>query len=725
MTTTPEKPTSKRAPAGDEAATQVLEPAADESAASDASGASGGGDLPKLADGIELMGEYEDSGFKEPHYVAKRADDQILQLSRMLHVIAEQADGRRDYAEIATLASEELERDVSADNVRFLVEKKLRPLGVLAAPDGSSPELRKSDPLLALKFRAAVVPAWLTRTLTSFFRLFFLPPVVLAVIAGLVAVDVWFFFIHGVGQSTRQLVYQPILLLMVLGLVVIATALHEIGHASALRYGGAEPGVMGAGIYIVWPAFYTDVTDAYRLGRGGRLRTDVGGIYFNALFVLGIVGVYFLTGFEPILVLIIIQHMQIIQQLLPFLRLDGYYILSDLTGVPDMFSRIKPTLKSMVPGKETEKSVKELKPWVRVVTTAWIIFLIPVLLGIFGLMIFNAPRMVATAYDSFWLQTDKIQSGGALNVISGVIQTLALVLPLAGFTYTFAKVLKAVVRGAWNWSEGSVVRRGIVATTTTAVAALALFVLFPNGDYRPIQPGETGTIQGGLAQFSNVGTGRPALTEEREEELGGAPTARSLPEEERAEFIEQEDVPPTATTPTSTSTTTTPTETTPTETTPSTTTPTDSPPSEPPPSGGTATGGSAPAPAPAPTPTPSPSPSRRRRLRLLLRRLGRQPRPLRPLRHLRRRRPSRRHPRPPKRRRLRRRRLRRHHEEPHDTQIAVAARAARADDRRPRCGPRGRRHHPDRPRRQHRSGDQHEERLLAVQVLVLAPQGHR
>ena len=73
---------------------------------------------------------------------------------------------------------------------------------------------------------------------------------------------------------------------MVLGLVVIATALHEIGHATATRYGGAEPGVMGAGIYIVWPAFYTDVTDAYRLNRSGRLRIDLGGVYFNCVFVL-------------------------------------------------------------------------------------------------------------------------------------------------------------------------------------------------------------------------------------------------------------------------------------------------------------------------------------------------------------------------------------------------------------------------------------------------------
>ena len=46
---------------------------------------------------------------------------------------------------------------------------------------------------------------------------------------------------------------------------------------------------MGFGFYLFWPAFYTDVTDSYRLGRGGRVRTDLGGLYFNALVVLAVV----------------------------------------------------------------------------------------------------------------------------------------------------------------------------------------------------------------------------------------------------------------------------------------------------------------------------------------------------------------------------------------------------------------------------------------------------
>jgi putative peptide zinc metalloprotease protein len=48
-----------------------------------------------LADGVELIGEYEDSGFKEPPLLARRADGQMIQLTWLLYLVAAAADGRR------------------------------------------------------------------------------------------------------------------------------------------------------------------------------------------------------------------------------------------------------------------------------------------------------------------------------------------------------------------------------------------------------------------------------------------------------------------------------------------------------------------------------------------------------------------------------------------------------------------------------------------------------
>jgi putative peptide zinc metalloprotease protein len=527
--------------------------------------ASSDGASPKVAEGIELIGEYEDSGYKEPPSIARRADGQVIQLPKLLYLIAESADGRRSYEEIASRVTEASGQELGPGDVKFLVEEKLRPLGVLAGPDGQSPQVQKADPLLALKFKVAVVPERVVHAITTLFYPFFLTPVWVAALAGVIAVDIWLFFFHGVAQPARELVYNPLLALMILGLVVVATAFHEIGHATAARYGGAKPGVMGAGLYVVWPVFYTDVTDAYRLNRRGRLRTDLGGVYFNVLFVLATTAAYFATRFEPLLLVVVVQHFQILQQLLPLLRLDGYYILSDLTGVPDLFTRLGPTLKSLLPGKRDERAA-ELKPWVRIVVNAWVLILIPGLACLFGFMLLNAPRILATVWDSFLVHYDRAgEAFGGGRALKGVVngaQMVMLTLPAAGFTLSSSRAGWKGLGKGWRWSEGHPGRRlGLVSGTAMFIALLG-FVWWPNGEYKPIQTAERGTVPGAVRQLPAVPTGRPALTPEREEELGGAPTVR---DEDEPGTTEE----PTSTSPTET-TLTQPTETTltqPTETT--------------------------------------------------------------------------------------------------------------------------------------------------------------
>jgi putative peptide zinc metalloprotease protein len=372
------------------------------------------------------------------------------------------------------------------------------------------------------------VPEGVVHKITTVFYPFFYAPVVLAALAAFFAVDVWLLFFHGIAQPARELVYNPVLLFMLLGLVVVATALHEIGHATAARFGGAKPGVMGAGIYVVWPAFYTDVTDAYRLSRAGRLRTDLGGVYFNSLFALGTAAAYLLTGFEPLLILVVIQNFQILQQLMPFLRLDGYYILSDLTGVPDLFARIKPTLQSALPWKKADDRVTALKPWVRVTVTAWVVFLVPVLLLTFGMMVINAPRIFATAYDSFFVHLHKADdSFGSGQLAAGSLaglQMVILTLPALGFVYSSTRAGGKAFGGAWRWSDGAPMRRFSVLGATAVLIAFLGFIWWPNGDFKPIQPGEHGTVQGAISQLKSVPSGRPGLTRERQHQLGGAPT---------------------------------------------------------------------------------------------------------------------------------------------------------------------------------------------------------
>jgi hypothetical protein len=315
----------------------------------------------------------------------------------------------------------------------------------------------------------------------------------------------------------------------------VATAFPEFGHASACRYGGARPGAMGVGLYLVWPALYCDVTDAYRLNRAGRLRTDLGGVYFNAIFALLAGAVFFGTGEEAALLAAVVQHVMMLQQLLPLLRFDGYYVLTDLAGVPDILSRIKPIFRSLVRGREREPRVAELKPWVRVVVTAYLVTLVPALLFLFAWMIMATPRLIATAHDSFGLQLDRIHDAvGLAEVAVGALRMMALLLPIAAVSLSLGRTGRMAGRGLIRWSRGSVPRTAVVGLGAAALVAAAGYIWWPNGDYEPIRPGERGTIGESLDAMPDAADGRPSFTPERELSYGSVPTQREVEAPQRA-----------------------------------------------------------------------------------------------------------------------------------------------------------------------------------------------
>ena len=123
------------------------------------------------ADGLKLLGEYQGSGFTEPRFIVRRADGQVIQLSRLLYLVtsaitAGAADGGWTADQVARLAGTEFGRDLTADNIRYLVAGKLIPLRVVVtSPAGQLPDAvavaapaPRSDLLLGLKIRGVLLP---------------------------------------------------------------------------------------------------------------------------------------------------------------------------------------------------------------------------------------------------------------------------------------------------------------------------------------------------------------------------------------------------------------------------------------------------------------------------------------------------------------------------------------------------------------------------------------
>src|SRR5579863_3782492 len=84
---------------------------------------------PRLAAGVELLGEYKDSGYSQPPSLVRRPDGQVIQMSALLYRVACRIDGSRGLAAIADLVSGDLGRTLTADQVSYLITAKLLPLG--------------------------------------------------------------------------------------------------------------------------------------------------------------------------------------------------------------------------------------------------------------------------------------------------------------------------------------------------------------------------------------------------------------------------------------------------------------------------------------------------------------------------------------------------------------------------------------------------------------------
>ncbi|WP_319004611.1 hypothetical protein [Arthrobacter sp. SO3] len=455
--------------------------------------------VPVRADGVQLLGETQGSGYREAPSLVRRADGQTLQLTRLLYIILEAVDGTRGAEEIASHASAGFGRLVSADNVRTLIDSQLLPLGLLQLADGSQPEVRKADPLLGMKFRYTVTDPESTRRITAPFAALFNPLVVILVTAAFLAACWWVFMVKGLASATHEAFANPGLVLLILAVTVLSAGFHEFGHAAGARRGGATPGAMGTGLYLIWPAFFTDVTDSYRLGRAGRIRTDLGGLYFNAIVAVAIMGLWWATGFDALLLVVVTQVLQMVRQLMPLVRFDGYHILADATGVPDLFQRIKPTLLSLLPWRRKQPEAQVLKPWARAVVTAWVLITVPLLLFSMVMMVLSLPRVLGTAWDSgqkqYAMFNHSLAGGDPVDAAVRILAIAAVALPVLGIFYILFRLGRQLVTGLWRKTRGRALQRGTALAAIAAVVAGLAWAWWPGAEsYRPVQPYERGTL---------------------------------------------------------------------------------------------------------------------------------------------------------------------------------------------------------------------------------------
>ena len=208
-----------------------------------------------------------------------------------------------------------------------------------------------------------------------------------------------------VTTSLKQLTtLQPGAIIAFVALFLVVKAVHELGHILAYRVmsirEGLDPGPIRVGIMVfaATPFPFTDVTGAWRIAsRWRRAMIGAGGVYFEtytvALFTLAWAR-FDLGVLEPVILQVAVFSgaLTLLFNLNPAVKLDGYYILTDVFRQPNLVGRASQAARATagrVLGADLPKPGRlELIYWVIAYAYRWTIFA-----GVFWLAYRFDPRL--------------------------------------------------------------------------------------------------------------------------------------------------------------------------------------------------------------------------------------------------------------------------------------------------------------------------------------------
>jgi len=304
------------------------------------------------------------------------------------------------------------EAGILPHHANTLVEK-LAQFGVVLMADQSAetsgPKAPIEGKLISLKAdlgnaaRLAERLAWLGRLMFAW------PSLVVGLVVWAYAISVLAENTDKIAASFRQLAQLNTSDLILFGILFVALKLvHELGHILAYRTmchrEGLNPGPIRVGLMVFAgsPFPYTDVTGAWRItSRLRRAAIGAGGIYFELWTVAPLIILWAhldLGSFEVAIVQVAVVSgaMTVLFNLNPLIKLDGYYILTDLFGIPNLSGRASQSAKASLAHLlgDTSKPVSRgaLIYWILSYAYRWTIFA-----GIFWLAYRFDPRLATIA----------------------------------------------------------------------------------------------------------------------------------------------------------------------------------------------------------------------------------------------------------------------------------------------------------------------------------------
>mgnify|MGYP005859148319 FL=1 len=253
-------------------------------------------------------------------------DGQYYEVSQGIIELVEVLQQHETESEAITFYCEKKKGKYTPEQVKGIIDKFVIPL--------FTPKISKRSFL----YEKELFSAQAIDKFSYAFRFLFYHWYMLAVLIIALILDICFF----VHTPDLLLFNNKVNIYMIIGLfafILGSSFFHELGHASACKYFGIQHGGIGFGLYLNFPVLYTDVTEVWKLKRGQRCVVNLAGVYFQSYWLILLLVAFFVTGNDMLRYLILIMNLGFAMTLNPFFKFDGYWIASDLLGVPNLRQR--------------------------------------------------------------------------------------------------------------------------------------------------------------------------------------------------------------------------------------------------------------------------------------------------------------------------------------------------------------------------------------------------
>lgn len=205
-----------------------------------------------------------------------------------------------------------------------------------------------SNPLV-VRWRG-INPTWLIDRVYPLVRWCFTRTFVFASLATVLVSFVWL-VVHFEEVSVRLPALSSLVslhnMVWIAAAIGIAKVLHEFGHALTCKHFGGQCREMGIMLLVFTPCLYCNVSDAWLMNnRWHRIAISGAGIFIELL--LAAIASLLWWNSEPGVLNSICMNMMIVCSVNtvlfngnPLLKYDGYYVLTDLIGIPNLAAQSK------------------------------------------------------------------------------------------------------------------------------------------------------------------------------------------------------------------------------------------------------------------------------------------------------------------------------------------------------------------------------------------------